>query len=124
MKPQLLIVDDDPSILIAVRELFEPEGFEVLAAGSGKECITELKKDFRGVILMDVMMPHMDGWDTVKAIVDKGLYEGNIISMFTAKDIPDKKMRALQDYITDYITKPFDPDKLVDTVKKYTKRLQ
>ncbi len=119
-----MIVDDDPSILISVRELFEPEGFEVLAAGSGRECIAELEKDFRGVILMDVMMPHMDGWDTIKAIVDQGLYEGNIISMFTAKDIPDKKMDALQDYVADYITKPFDPEELVVTVKNYIKRLQ
>ncbi len=119
MKRNLLLVDDDPYILIAIRELFENECCEVYTVSKGQDCLTELKNGFRGVILMDVMMPHMDGWDTVKAIVDKGLYEGNIISMFTAKDIPDKKMDALLDYITDYITKPFDPEELVTLVNSY-----
>jgi len=118
-----MIVDDDPSILIAVRELFEPEGFDVFAVSNGRDCITELKRGFRGVILMDIMMPHMDGWDTVQAIVDQGLFDGNIISMFTAKDMPDEKMNDLIDYIADYITKPFEPEKLVATVKQYATRL-
>lgn len=123
MTHKLMIVDDDPSILIAVRELFEPEGFDVFAVSNGRDCITELKRGFRGVILMDIMMPHMDGWDTVQAIVDQGLFDGNIISMFTAKDMPDEKMNDLIDYIADYITKPFEPEKLVATVKQYATRL-
>ena len=118
-----MVVDDDPSILIAVRELFEPEGFEVFAVSSGIDCIAELKKGFRGAILMDIMMPHMDGWDTIQSIVDQGLYDGNIISMFTAKDMPDEKMNNLIDYISDYITKPFEPEKLVATVREYVVRL-
>ena len=119
MTHKLMIVDDDPSILIAIRELFEPEGFDVFAVSNGRDCIAELKKGFRGVILMDIMMPHMDGWDTVQAIVDQGLHKGNVISMFTAKDMPDEKMDSLKDYIVDYLTKPFEPEELVDTIKKY-----
>ena len=119
MEHKIMIVDDDPYILIAIRELFEPENCEVYTVSKGQDCIEELKRGFRGVILMDIMMPHMDGWDTVKAIVDQGLFEGNVISMFTAKDMPDKKMDALKDYVVDYLTKPFDPEELVDTIKKY-----
>lgn len=118
-KNSVMIVDDEPSILIAVRVLLEPEGFEVLTVDSGAKCIEELKKGFRGVILMDIMMPRMDGWDTIKSLVDEGLIEGNIIVMLTAKDTPGEKMEGLQEYVIDYINKPFDPDELVSYIREY-----
>ena len=65
------------------------------------------------------MMPGMDGWDTIKEIVDNNLLEGNIIAMLTAKDQPDEKMDKLKEYVIDYLTKPFDPDELIATVDEY-----
>ncbi len=119
-KPKkLLVVDDDPYILIAIKELFEPEGFTVHTASSGQECLDELAKGFKGVILMDIMMPKMDGWDTIRQMVINGYNNGNIISMFTAKDQIDKKVDDLKEFVLDYITKPFDPDDLVKTVNAY-----
>ncbi len=118
-KNSVMIVDDEPSILIAVRVLLEPEGFEVLTVDSGAKCIEELKKGFKGVILMDIMMPRMDGWDTIKKLVDEGLVEGNVIAMLTAKDAPGQKMEGLQEYVIDYITKPFEPDELVTYIRQY-----
>lgn len=119
MNGKVMIVDDDPDILATVRIIFESEGLEILAVSSGKECVEELKMGFKGVILMDIMMPRMSGWDTVQEIVDKGLLRGNIISMLTAKDTPDQIMEELAEHVVDYITKPFDPDELVSTVKEY-----
>jgi len=124
MVNKLMIVDDDPYILIAVRELFEPENCKVYTVDKGENCIKELKKGFRGVILMDIMMPFMDGWETIEEIVNQGYIDGNIIFMFTAKDIPDKKMDDLKEYIADYITKPFAPDELIATVKECFTRLK
>lgn len=123
MNKKIMVVDDDPSILIAVRELFESEGYEVYTVGSGFDCIDELKKGFKGVILMDIMMPRMDGWDTIQKIVDHGLYENIIIAMLTAKDMPDIKMNEFKDFVVDYINKPFDPDELVSTVDYYSSSL-
>lgn len=114
-----MIVDDDPSILVAVRMVFEDEGYEVFTASSGDECIKELENGFKGVILMDIMMPKMDGWDTIEKIVNKNLHKGNIITMLTAKDIPDIKMNPLKEYVTDYLTKPFEADEIVETVDEY-----
>jgi len=119
MKNKVMVVDDDPYILLAVRELFESEGIEVITALGGKECLEEMKKGFKGVILMDIMMPVMDGWDTIREIVNQGFLEGNIISMLTARDVPDEKMEGLKEYVLDYITKPFDSNELVATVKGY-----
>lgn len=116
---KLFVVDDDPFILIAIKELFEPEGFTVHTAKSGQECLGELAKGFKGVILMDIMMPKMDGWDTIRQIVLNGYNNGNIILMFTAKDQIDQKVDDLKEYVIDYIIKPFDPDDLVKTVNDY-----
>lgn len=123
MSKRVMVVDDDPSILIAVRELFESAGYEVYAVGSGYDCIEELKKGFKGVILMDIMMPRMDGWDTIKKIVDDGLYQDVVIAMLTAKDMPDVKMNEFKDFVVDYINKPFDPDELISAVDYYSSSL-
>lgn len=119
MQKKIMIVDDDPDILITVRELFESEGFEVYTVPCGKDCLEELENGFKGVILMDIMMPHMDGWATIREIVAKGLNQGNIISMISAKDECDWKIDDLKQYIKSYITKPFDTRYLLQTVKGY-----
>lgn len=119
-----MVVDDDPSILIAVRELFESEGYEVYTVGSGFDCIDELKKGFKGVILMDIMMPRMDGWETIQKIVDNDLYQNVVIAMLTAKDMPEVKMNEFKDYVIDYISKPFNPDELISTVDNYASQIK
>jgi len=113
-----MIVDDDPDILISIRKIFEREGYEVLTVDSGIDCIKELEHGFEGVILMDIMMPFMDGWDTIEEIKNKGYDKNVVISILTAKGTADhNKMKGLQSYIHDYITKPFDVVQLVSNVK-------
>lgn len=124
MEKKVMMVDDDPDILTTVRTIFEAEGMDIITVGNGKECIEELKRGFRGVILMDIMMPRMDGWDTIQSIVEEGLIEGNIISMLTAKDTPDQIMEELAEHVVDYLTKPFEADELVTTVKDYLSYLE
>ncbi len=114
-----MVVDDDPYILITLRELFENYGYEVYTVPTGKDCIDELKHGFKGVILMDIMMPIMNGWDTIRQIVKENLTKGVVISMLTAKDLPDPDIKELKKHIKDYITKPFDPDELISIVKSY-----
>jgi DNA-binding response OmpR family regulator len=114
-----MVVDDDVFILDVMKELFEPEGIEVVAAESGDVCIGELEKGFRGVILMDVMMPRKDGWETIEEMVDRDLMEGNVVAMLTAKDVPDGELDYLKEHVIDYITKPFEADEIVAVVKGY-----
>ncbi|MBC8019250.1 MAG: response regulator [Verrucomicrobia bacterium] len=124
MDSRIMIVDDEAMIREAVEILFQSEGLEIVAASGGKECIGHLESGFRGVILMDIMMPVMDGWDTIRQIVAKGLYEGNIIVMLTALDAPGDKMEGLQEYVTDYVTKPFDTHTLLNSHQYYLGLLQ
>jgi DNA-binding response OmpR family regulator len=120
MNYEVMIVDDDESIRIALKELFHSEGINVIEAEGVNECLNKLDEGFKGVILMDIMMPEKDGWDAVRAIIDRNLFKGDIlIVMLTAKDVPDEKMQGLQEYVVDYITKPFESEELVSKVKDH-----
>jgi len=119
MQKKIMIVDDDPDVLITIRELFESEGFEVFTVPCGKDCIEELENGFKGVILMDIMMPHMDGWTTIRQMVTKGLNKGNIIFMISDNHECDWKSDDLKQYIKNYINKPFDTRQLLQLVQKY-----
>ncbi|MBC7963271.1 MAG: response regulator [Steroidobacteraceae bacterium] len=124
MNRKVMLVDDEAMIREAVEILFQSEGLDITTASGGEECLGLLKAGFRGVILMDVMMPRMDGWSTIRRIVEDELYEGNIIVMLTALEAPCAKMDGLQEYVTDYVTKPFDTNNLLDSIQYYLSLLQ
>ena len=118
MEKRIMVVDDDPDILISIRRIFEKEGFEVFTVDSGIDCIKEIERGFKGVVLMDIMMPFMDGWDTIEEIKRKGLAENVIINIFTAKGTQDRdKIKGLETYIYDYIAKPYDIKELIQNVQ-------
>lgn len=118
MSRKVLIVDDDPGILFTVDAILGESGFEVLTANSGQECLEVLQSGYRGLILMDVMMPGLDGWDTIQQITDNQLLEGNIICMLTAVAAPGPKMESLKECVLDYVTKPFDAETLLAVVEE------
>ncbi len=112
-----MIVDDEPDVLFALRTIFERKNFEVITVKDGFECLKELENGFKGVILMDIMMPGMDGWDTIKTIVRRGLMKGVAIEIITGKGTKDhEKMAGLESYIRDYLTKPLDTQQLLTSV--------
>jgi len=111
-----MIVDDDPSVLYTVEWILSDEGLRTSAVASGAECLSELRNGFTGLILMDVMMPRMDGWQTIQAILDEGLMSGNVICMLTAVGSPSTEMEHLRQYVADCISKPFSADELLSIV--------
>jgi len=119
VKPRVMLVDDEECIRETIRALLDSEGINIVTATGATECLHLLQCGFQGVILMDVMMPGMDGWATIREIERAGLLQGNIISMLTAMDVPDEKMVGLQEVVIDYITKPFEPAGFIASVKKY-----
>ena len=124
MNKKIMIVDDEPDILIALRIIFENYGYDVTTVETGKECIEELKRGFKGVLLIDIMMPKMDGWTTIKKIVDKNLTKNIAIEIITVIGTKDrKKMFGLEPYIFDYLVKPFDPEELISSVETLNMKL-
>ncbi len=115
---KIMIVDDDPDILISLRALFEPEGFSVITVENGRKCLNELENGFSGIILMDLMMPVMDGVDTIKNMIVEGFTDSNTIILLTAKRIQGSELNEIYPYVYDYITKPFDISALIQTIKK------
>lgn len=124
MGNKVMIVDDEHDIRVTVRAVLEPKGFEVMPVESGFKCIEALQNGFKGVILMDVMMPDMDGWATVRQIAGKRLNKGNIVCMLTAKQDPDSDLEELAETVIYYIRKPFEPAELVSVVGEYCEMLE
>jgi CheY-like chemotaxis protein len=119
MNNKIMVVDDETDILASIRALFEKQNYEVTTVESGEECIQALENGFKGVILMDIMMPNMDGWDTIKKIVNRGLIKNVAINIITGKGTKDhQKLGELGSYVYDYLTKPIDINQLIDSVKK------
>ena len=117
MDKKIMIVDDNPDILVFMRTVFEQYNFEVLTVDSGHDCIQELEHGFKGIILMDLIMPFMDGWDTIREIIKRGLNKDVVISIITANGSPDPdKMKGLETYIHDYISKPLNLHELLSNV--------
>jgi len=124
MNKRIMIVDDEPDVLFALRTIFERKNFDVITVKNGFECLNELEKGFKGVILMDIMMPDMDGWDTIKTIVQRGLMKGVAIEIITGKGTKDhEKMAGLESYIRDYLAKPLDTKQLLASVDECNRYL-
>lgn len=119
LKPEkLLIVDDDPDILVSLSQLFKAEGFEVTIAENGVQCLAKLERGFKGIIILDLMMPLMDGIETIEHMVIEGFMEGNRIIVLTAKKIQGEEFNEIYPYIDEFITKPFDINHLIAAVKR------
>lgn len=116
---RILIVDDDPSIRFTVEHVLSHAGLAASSAPSGPEGIARIEQGFRGLVLMDIMMPEMDGWQAIEEIVRRGLLSGNVICMLTAVNSPGPEMEHLKEYVLDYIRKPFDADSLVERIDEY-----
>ena len=77
MNNKVMIVDDEPDVLDSLRMVLENENYDVVTVGSGEECLKKLEEGFEGIILMDILMPGMNGFDTIKEIVSRG-YINNV----------------------------------------------
>jgi len=122
MPKKIMIVDDEPNICEAVKITLEAEGFKMLTALSGQECLDKLKNESVDLILMDFFMPEMNGRELCSKIrKDPRLASLPVVFLTVAQfgGIGKEKLRKLN--ITDYISKPFDNDDLVRTVKKICK---
>lgn len=114
----ILVVDDEEDIRFVLGQMLKREGYEVLSAGSGEEALEMLKKTRPDLILLDVMMPGLDGWETCARIRSQEDTKDITVAMLTAKTSDEDKIRALESSGADWhISKPIDRAKLIDTVR-------
>ena len=105
----VLVVDDEPDVLLLCRVNLEFEGYEVIEAADGEQAMQQARTHRPDVVLLDVMMPKMDGWQVLAAIKDdRDLAEIPVV-MLTAKVQDQDQIRGWSQGAADYITKPFSP---------------
>lgn len=118
-KYRILVVDDERRMVGFIRLNLEQDGFEVIEAANGNEALNRLRDSLPDLILLDVMMPDIDGFEVLRLI--REISQVPII-MLTAKSEEDEKVKGLELGADDYVTKPFSPRELVSRVKAVLRR--
>ncbi|MER5720301.1 HAMP domain-containing protein [Streptomyces sp. NPDC002132] len=117
---KVLIVDDDIRNVFALTSVLEQHGLSVLYAENGREGIEVLEQhDDVAVVLMDIMMPEMDGYATTTAIRRMPQFSGLPIVALTAKAMKGDREKAIESGASDYVTKPVDPDHLLSVMEQW-----
>ncbi len=115
---KILVVDDEPDIIYLVTKILGGEGYTVVGATSGEEAIPKIKKEKPDLVLLDVMMPNLDGWETCKRIRADKEIKNTLIAMLTVKSEDADKIQSFDYAIADWhIAKPIDKPKFMRTVK-------
>jgi excisionase family DNA binding protein len=116
--PVVLIVDDDPGVRSFVRASLELEGYVVREAASAEEGLAVLEEQPPDLILLDVMMPHVDGWEMLRRVQERHGVGAIPVLMFSGKvdeaAVPDARARGAQGFVG----KPFDPSQLIESAKQ------
>jgi two-component system alkaline phosphatase synthesis response regulator PhoP len=114
---RVLVVDDDAPIRLLCRVNLEAEGIEVLEAGDGPGGLEVARRERPDVILLDVMLPRMDGWQVAEKLVDEPSTAEIPIVFLTARAELSDRARGLEIGGVDYVTKPFNPVELARLVR-------
>ncbi len=121
---RILLVDDEPDILEIVSYNLSAEGYDVFTAKNGVEAVAKAKKKHPHLIILDVMMPEMDGIEACEIIRDTPGLENTIITFLTARGEDYSQVAGFDAGADDYITKPIKPKVLVSKVKALLRRLK
>jgi len=115
---KVMVVDDEREIRELVSKMLRDEGIEVLEAGSGRECLEMLEKgENPDLVLLDVMMPEMDGWEVCRRIKGSEKTKGITVTMLTVKDQDEDKITSLGEAGADWhISKPIEKGRFLNTV--------
>ena len=116
MTKRILVVDDDEMVLMALDELLKPEGYEVQTVASGTEALQKLDEGAYDLIMTDVIMPEMDGFELCKRIREKEKYREIPVVFLTAKTRDEDRLRGLDAGANLFLSKPISPDKLLGIV--------
>lgn len=121
---KILLVDDEPDILEIVGYNLSQEGYKIFTAENGKEAISIAKKEIPNLIILDVMMPEMDGIEACETIRKMPDLEHTIITFLTARSEDYSQLAGFDAGADDYIAKPIKPKVLVSKVKALLRRLK
>lgn len=115
-RPRVLIVDDDPLIRGVVRAVLEDASYDLDEAASGEEALRVAVEHPPDVVLLDVMMPGLDGYEVAAVMKEDRRLKRAVVVMLTAKSSPEDRRRGIEAGADAYFTKPFSPLELLSTL--------
>ncbi|MDJ0601616.1 MAG: response regulator transcription factor [Crocosphaera sp.] len=113
----LLLVDDDPNLVLLVKDYLEFQGYEVTTAENGKDALEVLNKQIPDMIICDVMMPEMDGYALIKKVRQDARTSWVPVMFLSAKGQSQDRVKGLDTGADVYMVKPFEPEELVAQVQ-------
>lgn len=119
---RLLLIDDDPNLILLVKDYLEFRGYEVITAENGRAALEVLEKDIPDMIICDVMMPEMDGYSLVKNVREDPRTSWVPVLFLSAKGQSQDRVKGLNTGADVYMVKPFEPEELVAQVESSLKQ--
>lgn len=116
MKSRVLVVDDEPNILLSLEFILEEEGFDVATATDGEEALEAARRFSPDIVLLDVAMPRRDGYEVCRLLKQAGGSTPKVV-MLTAKGQPLERRKGLEVGADAYVSKPFHAEELVRTMR-------
>jgi DNA-binding NarL/FixJ family response regulator len=119
---QLLLIDDDPNLVLLVKDYLELRGYTVITAKNGRDALKVFEKDIPNLIICDVMMPEMDGYTFVKKVRENPQTSWLPVLFLSAKGQIQDRVTGLSKGADVYMVKPFEPDELVAQIEASLKQ--
>ncbi|MDI6883537.1 MAG: response regulator transcription factor [Hadesarchaea archaeon] len=118
---KIMAVDDEPDILNLLKRILERAGYQFVGCPSGEECLEKYGREKPDLVMLDIMMPGMDGWRLYKQLME--INKRQKVAFLTVLGVPaETKEGVIEMGAADYITKPFEPAKLLERVKTILKK--
>ena len=119
MKPKILIVDDEEDVREYLTRLLARRNFKTISASSGKECLKTAAQERPDLILLDILMPEMNGYTVLASLRSDEATQGIPVIMLTAKRESDSIFESMNLGSTDYLMKPINNEVLLRTIRRY-----
>lgn len=118
MTKKILIADDDPTIIKLLQVNLEMEGYEVIAAEDGEQAVEKAQESAPDLIVLDIMMPRMDGWAAREALKEIDSVAGVPVIFLSARAQQADIQKGYEAGVAEYVTKPFDPMDLLAIIEQ------
>jgi two-component system response regulator VicR len=121
-----MVVDDEPDVADLISLMLESQGYEVISAYGGNECLEKLEHEIPDLILLDLIMPDIDGWGVLERIRQDERLNSVFVIILTAKQLTAEVVQKKAQYITEYLVKPVTKGGLIsaiETIVSYSRKL-
>ncbi len=119
MERTVLIIEDEKLIIVSTQMVLEAAGFRVESATNGEDGIAKAKSLCPDLVLLDIMMPGIDGWETLTRLKRDAATSNIPVVIFTAREHARGHQKSAEMGAADYFRKPFEPDELIELVEKH-----